>query len=81
MRGAPYPREITDNYESPPKTRGSVEYISNMSATKSQFFQNNAMKDFEYKKENYMSILKAEREQGKKVHRATTKGKFNEDIA
>ncbi len=57
MRGAPYPRDITDNYDSPPKTRGSAEYITNMSATKSQFFQSSALKDFEYKKENYLNIL------------------------
>ena len=39
------------------------------------------MKDFEFKKENYLEILRNQKLESKKVHRATTKGKFNEDVA
>lgn len=76
MRGAPFPREITDQYENSPQTRGSAEFLSNMSATKTKFNQTFNLKDFEYKKECYLEILREERKKSKKVHRATTKGKF-----
>ena len=37
MRGAPFPRDITDKYEDPPKTKGKAEFVSNLSASKTQF--------------------------------------------
>lgn len=76
MKGAPFPREITDLNDDYPVTRQSAEFLSNMSATKTKFNQTYQLKDFEYKKECYLEILKQERKKSKKVHRATTKGKF-----
>jgi hypothetical protein len=60
MRGAPYPREITDKYESSPRTRGSAEFLSNMSATKSKFNQTIHLKEYEFKKECYLELLRVE---------------------
>ena len=39
MKGAPYPREITDLNDDYPVTRQSAEFLSNMSATKTKFNQ------------------------------------------
>ena len=80
MKGAKYPKKVQDyikeNLIVPP---GHGVNLTNLSSTKTGFTCSENFKDFEFKKENLMELLKAH---GKVAeYKATTKGKFNEHIA
>lgn len=78
MRGAPLSPEILNMYENPP---ARPEFISNMSATKTGFQSNHIFKDFEFKKENLLQILDAQKKAASKEIRVRTKGKFVDHLA
>lgn len=58
MRGAALSPEVLGKLENPP---AKAEFISNTSATKTGYHTNTKYKDFEFKKENLLEILEAQK--------------------
>ena len=80
MQGAPYPQKVQDYIRNKMiQVQKQSLYVNNLSASKTGFTSNELMKDFEFKKENLLELLK----QHQKVveYKAKTKGKFADHVA
>ena len=78
MKGSALSPEVLSKFENPPPR---AQFISNLSATKTGFHTNHKFKDFEFKKENLLEILEAQKKAGSKEFRVRTKGKFIDHLA
>ena len=80
MKGGPYSPKVEDyiknNFLNAPNKNCE---LTDLAATKTAFTVNRDYKDFEYKKENLLEILKVASAQ--KEYKAHSKGKFAEHCA
>ena len=65
----------------PSKFDNSRKFLSNLSAKKTSYQSNHVMKDYEFKKENLISILQQKAAASSKEFKVSTKGKFAECVA